>query len=163
MTAGAKEGRRPPRYLEIGDRIWPALHGLTAFHVWLYRVSRGRLDAMPGVRGGKVLLLDHVGAKSGTKRTAPLLYTRDGDDLLIVASKGGFPKHPAWYHNLVANPDTALQIGSEKRQVHARVVTDPIERERLWGLAVKTYAGYEDYAARSKGREIPLVVLEPRN
>jgi len=162
MATKAKEGRRPPRYLEIGDRIWPALRGVTGFHIWLYRVSGGRLDAMPGVRGGKVLLLDHVGAKSGTKRTAPLLYTRDGDDLLVVASKGGFPKHPAWFHNLVANPDTTIQIRSEKRQVHARVVTDPAERERLWALAVKTYDGYEDYATRSKGREIPLVVLERR-
>jgi len=117
---------------------------------------------MPGVRGGKVLLLDHVGAKSGKKRTAPLLYTLDGDDILIVASKGGYPKHPAWYHNLVANPDTTIQIGSEKRQVHARVVTDSAERERLWPLAVKTYDGYEDYAARSSGREIPIVILEPR-
>jgi deazaflavin-dependent oxidoreductase (nitroreductase family) len=130
-------------------------------HTWLYRVSGGRLDAMPGVRGGKVLLLDHVGAKSGTKRTSPLLYTRDGDDLLIVASKGGFPKHPAWFHNLVANPDTTIQVGSEKRLVHARVA-DAEERKRLWALAVKTYAGYEDYAARSKGREIPLVILESR-
>jgi deazaflavin-dependent oxidoreductase (nitroreductase family) len=128
-------------------------------HTWLYRVSGGRLDAMPGVRGGKVLLLYHVGAKSGTKRTSPLLYTRDGDNLLIVASKGGFPKHPAWFHNLVANPDTTIQVGSKKRRVHARVA-DPEERKRLWPLAVKTYAGYEDYAARSKGREIPLVILE---
>jgi deazaflavin-dependent oxidoreductase (nitroreductase family) len=128
-------------------------------HTWLYRVSGGRLDAMPGVRGGKVLLLDHVGAKSGTKRTSPLLYFREGEDIVIVASKGGFPKHPAWLHNLKANPDTTIQVGSEKRQVHARVA-DPEERKRLWPLAVKTYAGYEDYAARSKGREIPIVILE---
>jgi len=162
MSAQATEGRRPPRYLDVGDRIWPALRRLMGFHTWLYRVSGGRLDGMPGVRGGKVLLLEHVGAKSGSKRTSPLLYARDGDDILIVASKGGFPKHPAWFHNLVANPDTRIQVGREKRQVHARVVTDPEERKRLWSLAVKTYAGYEDYAARSKGREIPLVVLEPR-
>jgi F420H(2)-dependent quinone reductase len=108
-----------------------------------------------------MLLLDHVGAKSGTRRTAPLLYVEDGEDVVIVASKGGYPKHPAWYHNLLANPDTEAQIGSEVRRVHARVAT-PEERERLWGLAVKAYRGYEDYAARSKGREIPLIVLEPR-
>jgi F420H(2)-dependent quinone reductase len=130
-------------------------------HTWLYRVSGGHLDAMPGVRGGKVLLLDHVGAKSGTKRTSPLLYTPDGDNLLIVASKGGFPKHPAWFHNLVANPDTTIQVGPEHRPVHARVAT-PEERERLWPMVVKTYHGYADYQARSKGREIPLVILEPR-
>jgi len=108
-----------------------------------------------------MLLLDHVGAKSGTKRTAPLLYVEDGEDVVIVASKGGFPKHPAWYHNLLANPDTTVQIGSERRPVHARVAR-PEERDRLWAMAVKAYGGYRDYAARSKGREIPLVVLEPR-
>jgi F420H(2)-dependent quinone reductase len=106
-------------------------------------------------------LLDHVGAKSGTKRTTPLLYVEDGKDVVIVASKGGFPKHPAWFHNLKANPDTTVQIGPEHRAVHARVAK-PEERDRLWAKAVKSYGGYEDYAARSKGREIPLVVLEPR-
>jgi deazaflavin-dependent oxidoreductase (nitroreductase family) len=108
-----------------------------------------------------MLLLDHVGAKSGTKRTAPLLYVPDGEDVVLVASKGGYPKHPAWYHNLMANPDTEVQIGAERRRVHARVAT-PAERERLWPEAVRMYGGYEDYAARSKGREIPLVILEPR-
>jgi deazaflavin-dependent oxidoreductase (nitroreductase family) len=108
-----------------------------------------------------MLLLDHVGAKSGKKRTSPLLYVEDGENVFVIASKGGFPKHPAWYHNLVANPDTMIQIRSERRAVHARVAT-PQERERLWPIAVRAYSGYEDYAARSKGREIPIVVLEPR-
>jgi F420H(2)-dependent quinone reductase len=130
-------------------------------HTFLYRRTGGRLGhTIPGVPG-RMLLLDHVGAKSGTKRTSPLLYIEDGDDVVIVASKGGFPKNPAWYHNLVANPDTTVQVGSEKRAVHARVA-GPEERERLWPMAVKAYHGYEDYAARSKGREIPLVILEPR-
>ncbi len=110
---------------------------------------------------GRCCLLDHVGAKSGKKRTSPLLYVKDGEDLVVVASKGGFPKHPAWYHNLIANPDTTVQIGSQHLPVHARVAK-PEERDRLWAMAVKAYHGYEDYAARSKGREIPLVVLEPR-
>jgi len=130
-------------------------------HTLLYRASDGRLGhTIPGVPG-KMLLLDHVGAKSGTKRTSPLLYFPDGDDVVIVASKGGFPKHPAWYHNLMTNPDTTVQIGREHRDVHARVATAE-ERKRLWPVAVRMYHGYEDYAARSKGREIPLVVLEPR-
>ena len=81
-----------------------------------------------------MLLLDHVGAKSGTRRTSPLLYFKDGDDLVVVASKGGFPKHPAWYHNLMANPDTEVQVGSEHRRVHARVATAE-ERKRLWPVA----------------------------
>ncbi len=130
-------------------------------HTLLYRHSGGRLGhSIPGVPG-KMLLLDHVGAKSGTKRTSPLLYVRDGEDLVIVASKGGFPKHPAWYHNLLANPDTTVQVGSKRLAVHARVATEE-ERPRLWAKAVAAYHGYEDYALRSKGREIPLVVLQPR-
>jgi F420H(2)-dependent quinone reductase len=130
-------------------------------HTFLYQRTGGRIGGdVPGL--GKMLLLDHVGAKSGTKRTAPLLYFTDGDNIVIVASKGGFPKHPAWYHNLIANPDTTVQVGRENRAVHARVAT-PEERERLWPMAVKAYRGYADYQARSKGREIPLVVLEPRS
>jgi deazaflavin-dependent oxidoreductase (nitroreductase family) len=130
-------------------------------HTALYRVSGGRIGhTIPGV-GGKMLLLDHLGAKSGTKRTSPLLYFPDGEDVVVVASKGGFPKHPAWYHNLMANPDTTVQVGTEHRAVHARVA-DAEERERLWPRAVKTYHGYAAYQERSKGREIPLVILEPR-
>jgi F420H(2)-dependent quinone reductase len=130
-------------------------------HTALYKASGGRLGhKIPGVPG-KMLLLDHVGAKSGTKRTSPLLYFRDDDDLVIVASKGGFPKHPAWFHNLKANPDTAVQVGSHHVPVHARVA-NPEERERLWPKAVESYHGYADYQVRSKGREIPLVILEPR-
>jgi F420H(2)-dependent quinone reductase len=130
-------------------------------HTALYRATGGRLGhTIPGVPG-KMLLLDHVGAKSGTKRTSPLLYIRDDEDIVIVASKGGFPKHPAWYHNLMANPDTTVQVASHRLAVHARTAS-PEERKRLWPLAVKGYHGYEDYAKRSKGREIPLVILEPR-
>jgi len=129
-------------------------------HTLAYRASGGRIgQRIPGL--GKMLLLDHVGAKSGTKRTSPLLYVEDGEDIFIVASKGGFPKHPAWYHNLVANPDTTVQIGPEHRRVHARVA-DAEERKRLWPKAVKAYHGYADYQERSKGREIPVVILEPR-
>ncbi|HET9162183.1 MAG TPA: nitroreductase family deazaflavin-dependent oxidoreductase [Solirubrobacterales bacterium] len=145
----------------MADRIWPVLSRAAGVHTWLYRASGGRLGHdIPGI-GGKMLLLDHVGAKSGAKRTTPLLYIPDGDDVVIVASKGGYPKHPAWLYNLKANPDTTVQIGGERRAVHARVAT-PQERERLWPEAVRSYSGYEDYAARSKGREIPLVILEPR-
>jgi F420H(2)-dependent quinone reductase len=130
-------------------------------HTWLYRASGGRIGhRVPGV-GPPMLLLDHAGAKSGAKRTSPLLYIPDGEDVVIVASKGGYPNHPAWFHNLKAHPDTTVQIGDELRRVHARVAT-PEERERLWPRVVGAYSGYADYQARSKGREIPLVILEPR-
>ena len=106
-----------------------------------------------------MLLLDHVGAKSGTLRTSPLLFVPDGENLVLVASKGGFPKHPAWFHNLRANPVTYAQVGGERRRVRARVAS-AAERPRLWDEAVAIWPGYDDYRARTD-REIPLVVLEP--
>jgi F420H(2)-dependent quinone reductase len=130
-------------------------------HTALYRASGGRIGhTVPGSRV-RMLLLDHVGAKSGTKRTSPLLYIEDGDNVAVIASKGGFPKNPAWFYNLKANPDTMVQIGGEHRPVRARVAT-PEERKRIWAKAVKVYPGYNDYASRSKGRTIPVVVLESR-
>ncbi len=146
-------------YLDLADRSWPLLRRVMGGHTAVYRATRGVIGhKLPG--SPPVLLLDHVGAKSGTRRTAPLIYVRDGADLVIVASKGGFDKHPAWLHNLRANPDTTVQVGSEKRAVHAREA-DPRERERLWPLAVDTYSGYAGYQQRTE-REIPLVILEPR-
>jgi deazaflavin-dependent oxidoreductase (nitroreductase family) len=157
----AAQSRSTPRYLDIGDKVWPLTRRFMGAHTFLYRRTGGRLGhTIPGVQG-KMLLLDHIGAKSGVHRTSPLLYVKDGKDILIVASKGGFPKNPAWFHNLVANPDTTVQVGSEHLAVHARVAK-PEERDRLWKMAVDAYHGYEDYAVRSKGREIPLVILEPR-
>jgi deazaflavin-dependent oxidoreductase (nitroreductase family) len=129
-------------------------------HTLAYRATGGRVGhTLPGMP--TILLLDHVGARSGTRRTSPLLYFADGDDLVLVASKGGFPKHPAWFHNLMANPETTVQVGSEHRDVRARRASSE-ERERLWPMAVREYRGYADYQERSKGREIPMVVLEPR-
>ncbi len=128
-------------------------------HTTLYRVTGGRIGHhLPGAP--PTLLLDHVGAKSGAHRTSPLTYLADGDDVVIVASKGGYPKNPAWFHNLRANPDTTVQIGTEHRPVHARVA-DSEERTRLWPQVVALYSGYEGYQDRTE-REIPLVILEPR-
>ena len=146
-----------PRYLELADRSWPVLRRLMGIHTIVYRATNGVIGHhIPGL--APMLLLDHVGAKSGIKRTSPLLYIPDGDDLVIVASKGGYPKHPAWFHNLRANPDTTVQVGSDRRRVHARVATAE-ERRRLWPRVVDTYSGYAEYQDRT-GREIPLVILE---
>jgi deazaflavin-dependent oxidoreductase (nitroreductase family) len=146
-------------YLDIGDRIWPLTRRVMGLHTAVYRASGGRIGhRIPG--GPPMLLLDHVGAKSGKRRTSPLLYIEDGDAVVIVASKGGFAKHPGWFHNLKANPDTTVQVGTDKREVRARVAT-PEERKRLWPKAVKTYSGYKQYQERTE-RQIPLVILEPR-
>jgi deazaflavin-dependent oxidoreductase (nitroreductase family) len=145
--------------LELADRSWPALRRLVSGHARIYRLTNGVVGhRVPGFP--HMLLLDHVGAKSGTRRTTPLVYVDDGRNVVIVASKGGYPKHPAWYHNVLANPDTTVQIGSERREVHARLATAE-ERPRLWPMAVATYPGYAGYQERTD-REIPLVVLEPR-
>jgi deazaflavin-dependent oxidoreductase (nitroreductase family) len=146
-------------YLDVVDRTWPILGRLMKGHTAAYRATRGIVGhRVPGLP--PMLLLDHVGAKSGQRRTTPLVYTRDGNQLLLVASKGGHPKNPAWFYNLRANPDTTVQVGSERRSVHARVARSE-ERGRLWDKAVRTYAGFDDYRRRTE-REIPLIVLEPR-
>jgi deazaflavin-dependent oxidoreductase (nitroreductase family) len=146
-------------YMRAADRMWPVLRRVMSTHTVVYRASRGLIGhRMPG--GPSMLLLDHVGAKSGIKRSSPLVYVPDGKDVVLVASKGGHPKHPGWYHNLRANPDTTVQIGSEHRPVRARVA-DAEERKRLWPKAVATYAGYAGYQQRTD-RQIPLVILERR-
>jgi deazaflavin-dependent oxidoreductase (nitroreductase family) len=148
-------------YLELADRSWPLLRRLMAGHTAVYRATGGAIGhRLPGLRA-RMLLLDHVGARSGRRRSSPLLYFTDGADVVLVASKGGFPSHPAWFHNLRANPDTTVQIGGERRAVHARVAT-AAERKRLWPRAVRTYGPYADYQRRTD-REIPLVILSPRD
>jgi deazaflavin-dependent oxidoreductase (nitroreductase family) len=139
--------------------MWRVLPKVMAGHTLLYRASRGLVGHhVPGAP--PMLLLDHVGARSGTRRTSPLAYIRDGEDVVIVASKGGYAKHPAWFHNLRAHPDTSAQIGSERRAVHAHVAS-PEERSRLWPKVVQTYSGFAGYQ-RKTDREIPLVILSPR-
>jgi deazaflavin-dependent oxidoreductase (nitroreductase family) len=145
--------------MSLADRSWPVLRRLMGAHTQVYRLTNGRIGhRFPGA--ASMLLLDHVGAKSGARRTTPLIYFEDGPNVVLVASKGGHPKHPAWYHNLRANPDTAVQVGAERRAVRARIATAE-ERERLWPKAVATYSGYRGYQERTE-REIPLVILEPR-
>ena len=142
--------------LAAADRMWPLLRQAMKGHATVYRASRGLIGhRIPGAP--PMLLLDHVGAKSGKRRTSPLAYLRDGENFVIVASKGGNPRHPAWFHNLKANPDTEIQVGSERRQVRARVAT-AAERKRLWPRIVRLYGGFQEYQDRTK-REIPLVIL----
>jgi F420H(2)-dependent quinone reductase len=141
------------------DMSWSVLRRLMGCHTHAYRATGGLVGhRFPGVP--PMLLLDTVGARSGTRRTTPLAYVEDGSDVAVIASKGGHPKNPAWYHNLRAHPDTTVQIGRERRAVHARVAS-PDERARLWPKAVAMWGPYRDYQARAD-REIPVVILEPR-
>ncbi|MGH2968248.1 MAG: nitroreductase/quinone reductase family protein [Solirubrobacteraceae bacterium] len=146
-------------FLKAVDGSWPLLKRVFGAHATLYRRTRGAIGhRLPGLP--PFLLLEHKGAKSGVERTTPLVYGRDGRDLVIVASKGGNPRNPAWFHNLKAHPDTVVQVGSERRPVHARVA-EPGERTRLWDEMVEVYGGYRGYQQRTD-REIPLMILEPR-
>jgi deazaflavin-dependent oxidoreductase (nitroreductase family) len=102
-----------------------------------------------------------VGRRSGEARVAPVIYLPDGDDLVVVASFGGSERHPAWFHNLRARPETLIEVGRETRPVVAHVATEA-ERARLWPELLKLYPTFSDYQARTGGREIPLVVLKAR-
>ena len=128
-------------------------------HVAVYRATGGLLGHRVPF-APPMLLLDHVGARSGVHRTSPLAYVRDGENLVVVASKGGNPRNPGWFHNLRANPETTVQVGGERRRVRARLAT-PQERTRLWPRAVEAWGPYEAYQRRTT-REIPLVILEPQ-
>ncbi len=103
------------------------------------------------------MLLDHVGAKSGQKRTTPLIYLADGEDLIIVASRGGSPKNPAWLHNLVANPETEVEIRRDRFPVRCSVMSSE-ERARYWPKLTAMYKDYDGYQERAN-REIPVVRL----
>jgi deazaflavin-dependent oxidoreductase (nitroreductase family) len=143
----------------MNDGMWPWLNRAFKGHVLLYRVTRGVIGhRFPGAP--PMLLLENVGAKTGEKRTTPLAYVPDGENVVVVASKGGNPRNPAWFHNLMAHPNTTVQIGSEHRPVHARVATAE-ERKTLWPKAVSFYKPYGEYQKKTS-REIPLVILEPR-
>lgn len=137
-------------------RAWQAFQ---ASHLALFRASGRRAGTRFG--GVKVLFLHHFGAKSGVERISPLLYVEDGDNLAVIASKGGHVRHPAWFHNLNAYPDVRVELRGEVRPVRARVAKGE-ERERIWRKAASVWPDYERYKQRAPHREIPVVVLEPR-
>lgn len=147
-------GVKPPPPGSLRWRLW---HAFTQVHALLYRVSGGR--AFGSYAGAPVLLLHHLGRKSGAERRSPLLYMRDGDDFVIVASMGGSEVHPAWYLNLEAHPDTAIEVDGETIAVEARTASSE-EKARLWPRIVETYDGYETYQKRTS-RDIPVLILRP--
>jgi deazaflavin-dependent oxidoreductase (nitroreductase family) len=107
-----------------------------------------------------VLILHSKGRKSGKTRKSPLIYGRDGDDYVIVASKGGAPQNPGWYENLRAHPDVAIQVWDKVIPVTARTGT-AADKQRVWSMMVAQWPGYADYQAGTK-RDIPVVLLRPR-
>src|SRR5215471_13537914 len=121
-----------------------------------FRAEEG--DLKDGVfKGAPILLLTTTGAKSGKSYTTPLAYSRDGDRLIVIASKGGAPSNPAWYHNLVANPITTVEVGADKYDARA-VVAEGEERDRLFDAQAALMPNFADYQ-RATTRRIPVVVL----
>jgi deazaflavin-dependent oxidoreductase (nitroreductase family) len=108
-------------------------------------------------RGVTTLLLTTTGRKTGEPLQLPLIYGMDGDRYLVVASKGGAPKHPAWYLNLVADPDVEVQVKADKFKAKARTAT-PVEKPPLWAKMAALFPNYTEYQSRA-GREIPVVIL----
>jgi len=128
-------------------------------NVWVYRISNGRL--LNKFAGSEICLLTMTGAKSGEKRITPLMYVPYNEGVVLVASLGGAPKNPVWYHNVVANPQVEVQYRDKKMDLIARRVYDE-ERAVIWPICVDYYKPYADYQKRTD-REIPLFVCEPRS
>jgi deazaflavin-dependent oxidoreductase (nitroreductase family) len=131
------------------------LQRISALHIWVYRRTGGLLGKR--LDGLDILLLTTTGRKSGATRVAPLPYFRDGDRVVLIASKGGTDKHPAWYHNLSANPEVTLQIGRTRARGQAVTVQGP-ERTRIWRKVTKDHPRYDRYLDLTD-RRIPVVVI----
>ena len=131
---------------------------LLSIYQWVYEKTDGRFTWLAGL---PVLLLRTVGRKSGEERTAALVYLRDGDNLVVVASNGGSDRSPGWFFNLQKNPEVGVQIGRHRTRMRARVA-DPQERVRLWPLVNRNNSNrYDGYQAKTK-RQIPIVILSSR-
>ena len=122
-----------------------------------FRANEGRVGGPHA--NVPLVLLHHRGARTGTPRVNPLAYERVGDSVAVFASAGGRPKTPDWYHNVVANPDVTVELGTDRFAARARVATGA-ERERIWASVVARLPQFGEYEAKS-GRTIPVVVLDP--
>ena len=131
----------------------------------VYKMSGGKVGANWRIGAGfkkpvPVILLTTLGRKSGKPRTVPLLYLRDGANIVVVASQGGMASNPAWYLNLKDNPDVTIQEGKHTTVMRARDATDA-ERQRLWPQLVEIYADFDTYQSWTE-RTIPVVICEPK-
>ena len=135
----------------------PDMNDFNAGIVKEFRENGGKAVSGPFVNA-PLLLLTTTGAKSGKPFTTPLVYTRDGDRIVIIASKGGFPTNPAWFHNLKAHPTVTLELGKEKFQAKATITKDP-ERQRLFDAQAKVMPNFTEYQ-KATTRQIPVIVLE---
>jgi deazaflavin-dependent oxidoreductase (nitroreductase family) len=136
----------------------PDLTLLGEEHVRRYQETDGDVGYV--WNGATTLLLTTTGRTTGQARTTPLIFARDGDDYLVVASMGGAPQHPNWYKNLTVNADAHIQVRGEHLDVCARTATED-EKPRLWGIVAAQWPNYDVYQSRTE-RKIPVVVLAHR-
>jgi deazaflavin-dependent oxidoreductase (nitroreductase family) len=127
----------------------------------IYRITRGRYTVGNLISGLPVVMLTTTGAKSGQRRTVPVLGLPTDDGIAVIASNFGQFRHPGWYHNLRANPDAEVAVNGSRRQVRA-VEADEQRRERIWQAGLEIYPGFGQYAQRASHRRISVFVLEPR-
>jgi deazaflavin-dependent oxidoreductase (nitroreductase family) len=142
---------------QAGGYQQPDLTLLGQEHVRRYRETDGAVGYL--WNNVPTLLLTTRGKRSGELRTTPLIFGRDGEHYLVVASQGGAPKHPLWYLNLLESPEAEIQVRADHLQVAARPATDD-EKPRLWRVMVELWPNYQQYQARTE-RVIPVVVLDP--
>jgi len=135
----------------------PTVKRMSSWHRALYRITGGVIGRR--LVANDMLLLTTRGRATGNEHTVPLLYLRDGECLVVVASYGGRDRHPEWYLNLVTEPSVTAQIGRKRKSFRARTAGDD-ERERWWPRVVAAYSDYAVYQGRTE-RQIPLIMLEP--
>jgi deazaflavin-dependent oxidoreductase (nitroreductase family) len=145
------------RFVATRPGAWYFINVVMRVDRVLLPLSRGRVSFAVGQQVG---LLETIGAKSGETRRIPLVFVRDGDRVVLIASKGGNTRHPAWYWNLKANPRVRFLGPSGTIGEYVAREVEGEERSRLWDEAVDYYPGYATYAERTDGRVIPVVVLE---
>jgi deazaflavin-dependent oxidoreductase (nitroreductase family) len=138
----------------------PSPSDWVAEQVELYESSGGTQGTTLRDTGLPVIIVTNRGRKTGAIRKTPLMRVADGMNYVLIASQGGAPKHPLWYHNLKADPNVEIRDKTEVYKMRVREVVDAEERQRLWNLAVKAYPPYQDYQERTD-RVIPVLVAEP--
>ena len=146
-----------------GSRVgaWFLSHTLHRMDLPVIRLSKGQRSVSSPLTGLPIVTLTTRGAKSGKSHRTPLIGVEEGDDVLVIASNWGRPHHPAWYHNLRANPKVILSMkGRTGTYVAREAIGD--EREEYWRRGVGLYKGYESYEQRTRGRKIPVIVLTPK-
>jgi deazaflavin-dependent oxidoreductase (nitroreductase family) len=149
-----------------GELARKVIKVMAAANVRVYRLTRGRIGGTWRVGAAwrnpvPICLVEHRGRRTGRLRTTPLVYLRDGDRVVVVASQAGRPTHPLWFHNLEADPSVTVQVKGDRRPMRARTASSA-ERAELWPRLVDLYSDYDSYQSWTE-REIPVVILEPRH